>query len=641
MTETVPPLKGTQADIRGDYFQHDAGLFVLDCKPGFGKSTTLNQIAAETLVRADAAGDRCPEQQLCVLSFSREDAASIKPGIRNALEAFAEDTDEQYPVQISFETADRLKRRLQMTDHIGTIDSVLRGIFEDIASELGFDSMPSVGNASQLSLLRQNCMASVRQNEAYSELCTRLETAYPTTADSDGRLQSLLEDARVKKRDRRLSTDDFEARLRETVNDVYPNGPPETFSDLLADIRTFYDDDIATDFAAQQPLGTDEETSEAVKRDQECYTEWLTCIEEFCIVLEGYERAYDAACREQGVVSHADIAYWIAEYFDNPLEDVAGTDKGASEEYRARVKERYAAKFQSLLIDEAQDISIAQHDALAPFVTDRTRVLMAGDVDQCIYVWRNARPEQFVTAFKHGEYFETEWIEYQSYSGSRTYRMRPDIAAAVDTVFGDVFTDPARGGGVKAVSANTDYTSLKPTRTGTADPAVHIAGYTQPEGPPGTPQWFETEVTPLANYLGGGLTDGTFENDTVTVLFASRSNMDELAEQLTEQGFAVVNASTHLFSNPLIKLICRVVWWLVEPYDPERTRSLVESECLPLSSENSRLFENAGYQIDAVAERVDSDRQAATEDGFLAGLVALARRRAQHASDPGSIVAEE
>jgi ATP-dependent helicase/nuclease subunit A len=147
MSEGVPQLKETQATVRTDYFQHDSGLFVLDCKPGFGKSTTLNQIAAETLVRADAAGNRCPEQQLCVVSFSQEDAASIEPGIKDALDAFAVDTDGEYPVEITRKTADRLKRRLQMSDCIGTIDSVLRGIFEDIAAELGFDGMPSVGDS--------------------------------------------------------------------------------------------------------------------------------------------------------------------------------------------------------------------------------------------------------------------------------------------------------------------------------------------------------------------------------------------------------------------------------------------------------------------------------------------------------------
>ena len=144
MTSRVPPLKGTQADVRAEYVQHTAGLFVLDCKPGFGKSTTLNQIAAETLVRADAAGVRCPEQQLCVVSFSQEDAASIEPGIKDALDAFAADTDGEFPVEITRETADRLKRRVQISDRIGTIDSLLRGIFEDIAAELGFDGMPTV-----------------------------------------------------------------------------------------------------------------------------------------------------------------------------------------------------------------------------------------------------------------------------------------------------------------------------------------------------------------------------------------------------------------------------------------------------------------------------------------------------------------
>ena len=101
MSEDVPPLKGTQADVHDDYFQQTAGLFVLDCKPGFGKSTTLNQIAAETLVQADAAGVTCPEQQLCVVSFSQEDAASIEPGIKAALDAFAADTTNTFPVDIS------------------------------------------------------------------------------------------------------------------------------------------------------------------------------------------------------------------------------------------------------------------------------------------------------------------------------------------------------------------------------------------------------------------------------------------------------------------------------------------------------------------------------------------------------------
>jgi ATP-dependent helicase/nuclease subunit A len=654
MSESVPVLKGTQADIHADYFHHDSGLFVLDCKPGFGKSTTLNQIAAETLVRADAAGNRCPEQQLCVISFSQEDAASIEPGIKDTLDAFAADTDDKFPVEIDQGTADRLKRRLQMSDHIGTIDSLLRSIFEDIAVELGFNGMPSVGDSSQLSLLQDRCMASVREDPAYTEIWTRLDVAYPPDDESEeaggkSRLHALLEQARTKKRDRRLSLTEFESTLRETVADVYPNGPPETRADILDDIRMFYDDAVASDFAATHPSPQDQDAQPiaAVKQDQDCYHEWQACIEAFCTVLEGYEQAYDAACREQGVVSHADIAYWIAEYFDGLLEDVSGATESASETYRTRVQRRYAATFQSLIIDEAQDISIAQHDALAPFVSAETRVLMAGDVDQCIYVWRNARPEQFVSAFNEGEYFETEWSVHQSYSGAQTYRMRPDIAAAIDTIFGDVFTDPARGS-VDAVSADTEsgYTSLEPTRAVSSEPALHIAGYTLPQTSSGTEEWFKTEKIPLGNYLCGGLADGTFGIDTsgdetVTVLFPYRSNMDALASQLTGQGLSVVNASAHLFENHLIKLICRVVWWLVDPYDSARTKELVEAECVPLSDDYTALFADTQYHIDAVANQIEADSRAATEVGVLSGLATLARRRGRHASDPGVVIVEE
>lgn len=653
MTETVPHLKGTQADIRADYFQHDSGLFVLDCNPGFGKSTTLNQVGAETLVQADSAGSRCPEQQLCVVSFSQEDAASIEPGIKDALDAFAADTEGKYPVEISRETADRLKRRLQMSDRIGTIDSVLRGIFEDIAVELGFDGMPSVGDSSQLSLLQDRCIATVREDTAYADAWARLDTAYPAEDKEDGtaensRLHGLLEKARTKKRDRRLSVGEFESELRATVADVYPNGPPADLAEILEDVRTFYDDEVASNFAATQPSPQNDQPIAAVKHDQECYQAWHACIEAFCTVLEAYEHAYDVACRDQGVVSHADIAYWIAEYFDGPLEDVTGATESASDAYRTRVQRRYAAKFQSLIIDEAQDISIAQHDALAPFVSDETRVLMAGDVDQCIYVWRNARPEQFVTAFEDGDYFETDWSVHRSYSGARTYRMRPDIAAAVDTIFGDVFTDSARGESVDAVSADTKsgYTSLDPARSGSSEPAVHVAGYTRPMASPGGEDWFKLEKEPLGNYLGGGLTDGTFgidtnDDETVTVLFSHRSNMDTLAAQLTGQGLSVVNASARLFDNQLVKLICRVVWWLVDPYDSERTQDLVESNCLPLSDDCAALFADAQYHIAGVAEEIEADPRAATETGLLSGLATLAQRRGRHVSDRGAVVVEE
>lgn len=496
-------------------------------------------------------------------------------------------------------------------------------------------------------------MATVREDTAYADAWARLDTAYPPEDKEDStagnsRLHGLLEKARTKKRDRRLSIAEFESQLRDMVGDVYPNGPPETLDDILEDVRTFYDEGVASDFAATQPSPQDDQPSAAVKQDQECYHAWHTCIEAFCTVLEAYEQAYDAACREQGVVSHADIAYWIAEYFNGPLGDVTGATESASDAYRTRVQRRYAAKLQSLVIDEAQDISIAQHDALAPFVSDETRLLMAGDVDQCIYVWRNARPERFVTAFEDGDYFETDWSVHRSYSGARTYRMRPDIAAAVDTIFGDVFTDPARGGNVDTVSADTTsgYTSLEPTRSGSPEPAVHIAGYARPMESPGGEDWFEMEKEPLGNYLSGGLADGSFDidtngNQTVTVLFSQRSNMDTLAAQLTGQGLSVVNASAYLFDNQLVKLICRVVWWLVDPYDSERTQALVESDCLPLSDDGAGLFTDSQYHIDVVAAEIEADPQAATETGLLSGLATLARRRGRHASDSGAVVVEE
>jgi len=42
-------LRDAQKRIRDAYFDHDAGLHVLNCNPGAGKSVTITHVAAEEL----------------------------------------------------------------------------------------------------------------------------------------------------------------------------------------------------------------------------------------------------------------------------------------------------------------------------------------------------------------------------------------------------------------------------------------------------------------------------------------------------------------------------------------------------------------------------------------------------------------
>jgi len=641
MSERIPQLEGAQARIREAFLGHETGLFVLSCTAGFGKSTTAERIAAEVLCTGAHAGTPHPEDRLAVVSFSRDDAASIEPGLDTVLTAFA---DETVPTERSLDdaTANRLQRGLRQSDYIGTIDSVLRSVFEDVATEVGFDEMPTVGNEALLASLRRDCLEELRENSEYAPLFERLEGAY---ADGDStQVDDLLEAGRKAKRDRRLSEDAFSDQLTDTVDDVYPDGPPSTLTEIRDDIRRSYNEAAADTF---EPAETPEAT---VRRDQECYEQWKSCITAFTSLVIAYERVYDSICRDRGVVAHGDVAYWIAAFFGTDSEWRPATDHAIDEEIRERARQRHARHFDTLVIDEAQDISVVQHDALAALVPDDARVLLAGDTNQCIYGWRNAQPALFAQVFETGRYFHRDWTVHKREQAAKTYRMRPDITAAVDTVFSDVFTDPERGA---VETLDTDYQLVTTDRDASETPSVQVAGY-HANGVPGSEQWFETgEADTLATYLHSAIATGEFadqeSSEAVTVLFARRSNMDTLERKLQDRGLSVANASQQLFATPLVELVCAIVDWLVDPFDPERTRALFDDEACaflratpsedsPLENSPQETFAKHGYQLEAVP---DENAFSPAVRAVIDGLRALATRQARHASDPGALVLED
>jgi len=636
----VAQLDGVQARMRTHFFDHDSGLFVLDCTAGFGKSTTAEHIAAESLCLADRTGTPCPEDQLAVVSFARDDAAGIGPGIEEVLELFA-DEGQSTACTIDETTATRLQHRLRQSESIGTIDSVLRSVFDDVAGALGFDEMPTVGNEALLASLRRDCLAELRTAPQYADLFDTLEAAYGAGDQPD--VDDLLESGRRAKRDRRLTDGAFRDRLTDTVDDVYPEGPPSSVGDIRADISRFYDDAAAAQFdPAESPAQT-------VRRDQACHDRWRECVDAFASLVTAYERAYDRTCRSRGVLAHSDVAYWIAEFFDTS-HSLPETHPSVDDRVRERARRRHATQFQTLVIDEAQDVSVVQHDALAELVPDDARVLLAGDTNQCIYAWRNARPDLFARAFTTGQYFDKDWAVHEAEQATRTYRMRPDITAVVDTLFADVFTDPERGANE---TLTTDYQLVTPDRDPVAAPSVHVAAY-RANGVPGSESWFETgESEALATYLHSAIATDTFGGpegcDTVTVLFSRRTNMDTLAAALQQRGLTVANASQRLFETPLVGLVCAVVDWLVDPFDPDRTRTLLDHDaCAFLRAtppEESSVEQSAravfaahDYRLEAVA---DDGSFTPPVSSFVQGLRELAARQARHASDPGALVLDD
>ncbi|SFK58079.1 ATP-dependent helicase/nuclease subunit A [Halogranum rubrum] len=610
-------LDGAQRAIRDAFFAHESGLFALESDPGTGKSTTSEHVAAEFLARAHAEGVDAPEETLAFVSFTRDDAAAIGPGIADALEAIARDPTRD--VTLSVETARELGRRVQRATNVGTVDSVVGSVFATLATEVGFEEPPVVSDGAGLRSIRATCLHRLRTEDQYADSLDRLDEAYPGGEHRDD-VGDLLRNAQLACRERRLSVTAFRTRLEAVVDETYLGGAPDSFADVRDAVEQFVNADVAETFA--EGLSAERTSAEAVvSADRTLYEAWTTAVDDLCTVLERYVELYDETTRREGVVSHLDVSHWVAEFFTR--DEYAGV-------FRERLRARHTDRLSAVVVDEAQDVSAVQHAALSGLVDDEMRVLLVGDYKQCIFLWRNALPGLFRDAIESGRYFGIGWDVHVVEHEKRTRRCRPGVAAAVDTVFAGVFTDPARGGDD---ATGRSYTPLEPTREATADPNVHVAAVTTP-AEPGRPTYVTPdsgvgEATALARCLADGLADGSFadpddseDDPSVTVLFSRRRNVDAFASAFEREGLVVGDATDLLFEYPLVELVTAVCTWLADPTD-DALRTLASD---PVFEEMSLtgLFELCSWSVPAVAD-VDADGRPVVE--FVHALDRLLERR--------------
>ncbi len=629
-------LEAAQADIRDAFFTHESGLFVLDCGPGAGKSVTADMVAAEDLARKTAEGVENPAETVILTSFSRDDAASILPGVEAALSGLV--ADPEAGVSLSESAASELATALRGSPRVGTIDSVLGRVFETIAEEIGFDGVPTVGEGADLAQVHGDALGRVRSVATHDEAFARLDDAYPEGRYDEG-VNDLLATARGACRERRLEVDELQQRLEAVIDGTYPEGPPESVEDVLRDVERFFgsdERDAVDDRLSADPDGKPDAVADT---DAGCHDEWRKAIDAFCDVLADYLDAYDEACRENGVVAHVDVSHWVGTFF---------RESRFASPFRRRLVERYTDRLSTVVVDEAQDVSRAQHDALAPLVDAETRVLLVGDRNQSIYAWRNAQPGLFGAAVENGEYFGVDWTHHESARATRTYRCRPGVAAAIDTVFETVFTDPTRGGessesGKPTELTTSAYQPLAPVRERVAEPNLHIAAFEE-HGQPGTGRWVDPsdglgEAEALADCIATGLRDGRFEsgdieNPGVTVLFHRRTHMASYIDAFADAGLSVRDTSRALFEHPLVGAVCAVVEWLQAPTTQSATLELVNDDNLPLNILVDRLM-RSDWSIQAVAER---GRLSEPELTFVEGLSALVSRRPTHLASAGGDV---
>ncbi|GAB6880663.1 hypothetical protein JCM17823_29370 [Halorubrum gandharaense] len=661
----IPELDPHQRRAVEAYLGMDSGLVTLASVPGAGKSTVAGKAVAAELLERTAAGDPRPHERLVSASFSREDASDIVPDVIAWIETLYERGEA--PPEVDRAAVDRLADQLREAPRIGTVDSVLRSVFGEVATSVGFGRMPTVGNAALIRRVHADTFEAVADD--FPARIERLREAYPDGEWDDG-VDDMLRAAFRFTRRHDLSMDAFESRVRAAVERNFggeegseggkegnEGGEPSSFDDLLADVQRYRGAPRAERVAEESSA---DEREALVAADRRIYREWTGIVGTFRTVLERYVSRYDAHCTERGVVSHLDCAYWVDRFF---------THESHEGPRRRRLLARYHDEIESAVVDEAQDVSRIQHDALAHLIDADTRVLLAGDVQQCIYQWRDATPELFGRAIADGEYFGRVWEPRTNETADRNYRSRPGIVRLANAVAERTLNHPERGG-LGDVDAATP--SLHAKRDAGEGPSVHVAAF-DGDGEPGSKNWVDPELggreaPVVANYVAGALADGRFgggerddgrdeaddsgdgDQPSITVLFANRTHMDAYATCFENRGFTVANASAHLFASQSVRAVVDTVRWLVDPSDPARTRTLITGSALAGVTPNPYADDYEGFDsaLNVLREVDWSVSDAAGADGLdsgcatvLAGLSDLQADARRLATEPAAVVVRE
>ncbi len=154
------------------------------------------------------------------------------------------------------------------------------------------------------------------------------------------------------------------------------------------------------------------------------------------LVIE-FDEKFSLLKKKRGIIDFTDfehLAYSILKNTDGTLSDVAMS---------------YRKKFHEVLIDEYQDtsdIQIAIFDAVS---RDGSNLFTVGDVKQCIYKFREAKPENFV--WKEEEY-QKDGDKKELILLKENFRSRKEILESVNKIFLPIMTKS---------TGLTDYSSQK------------------------------------------------------------------------------------------------------------------------------------------------------------------------------------
>ena len=159
------------------------------------------------------------------------------------------------------------------------------------------------------------------------------------------------------------------------------------------------------------------------------------------VVRRIYQR-YQAALQNSNAVDFDDLLLYTAHLLEeNPS-----------------VREKYARRFQYILVDEFQDTNLAHYSLLKHLASIHHNIFVVGDPDQSIYRWRGAD-------YRNVQRFEKDFPDARVFLLEQNYRSRQAILdaamAVIDQAGGRrrkrLFTERGQGEQIQYFEASDDY----------------------------------------------------------------------------------------------------------------------------------------------------------------------------------------
>ncbi len=128
------------------------------------------------------------------------------------------------------------------------------------------------------------------------------------------------------------------------------------------------------------------------------------------MIVRIYER-YDQLLRDSNAVDFDDLLLWMVKLLDE----------------NDSVREKYARRFEHVLVDEFQDTNMAQYTLVKLLASYHLNIFVVGDEDQSIYRWRGAD-------YRNVLRFEEDFPKAQKYLLEQNYRSTQTVLDAARAV---------------------------------------------------------------------------------------------------------------------------------------------------------------------------------------------------------------